>query len=75
MKCGRRATLCHQAILPHCLNDRFKTVPEGDATKRLFNPTSNLNSKETPIEGRKPVLIGGPAAGRFGRPRHASPRE
>jgi mono/diheme cytochrome c family protein len=63
-----RATLYYQSIPPYYLNDRF-TASNGDATRRLYYLTSNLNLSGTPMEHWKIAIasasanVGG-AAGR-----------
>jgi hypothetical protein len=63
-----RATLYYQSIPPYYLNDRF-TASTGEATRRLYYLTSNLNLSGTPMEHWKIVIasasadVGG-AAGR-----------
>lgn len=47
-----RAALYYQSIPPYYLQQRF-TTGKGEATKRLFYLTSNLNLKGTPFEGWK----------------------
>jgi hypothetical protein len=47
-----RATLYYQSIPPYFLNERF-TVGKGEATKRLYYLTSNLNLAGTPMENWK----------------------
>ena len=47
-----RATLYYQSIPPYYLRDRF-TASNGDATRRLYYLTSNLNLAGTPMENWK----------------------
>lgn len=47
-----RATLYYQIIPPYYLQQRF-SIGKGEATKRLFYLTSNLNLRGTPLEGWK----------------------
>ncbi|HEV7766546.1 MAG TPA: cytochrome P460 family protein [Thermoanaerobaculia bacterium] len=47
-----RATLYYQIIPPYYLQQRF-AGSNGAATKRLYYLTSNLNLKDTPLEGWK----------------------
>jgi len=42
----------YQSIPPYYLNDRF-TASTGDATRRLYYLTSNLNLSGTPMEDWK----------------------
>ena len=51
--CTVRATLYYQSIPPYYLDDRFRDVPGGAATKRLYYLTSNLNLAGTPVENWK----------------------
>ena len=50
-----RATLYYQSMPPYYLLNRFRTAPNGDATRRLYyltsNLTSNLNPAGTAVEG------------------------
>jgi mono/diheme cytochrome c family protein len=55
-----RATLYYQIIPPYYLQQRF-TGGKGEATKRLFYLTSNLNLKGTPLEGWKIRIAGATA--------------
>jgi hypothetical protein len=57
-----RATLYYQIIPPYYLNQRFNGG-KGDATKRLYYLTSNLNLRGTPLDGWK-IRIAGAVAGR-----------
>jgi hypothetical protein len=56
-----RATLYYQSIPPYYLNDRF-TASNGDATRRLYYFTSNLNLSETPMADWK-IAIASATAG------------
>jgi mono/diheme cytochrome c family protein len=56
-----RATLYYQIIPPYYLNQRFNGG-KGDATKRLYYLTSNLNLRGTPLDGWK-IRIAGATAG------------
>ena len=47
-----QARLYYQSIPPYYLNDRF-TASKGEATRRLYYLTSNLNLQATPMEGWK----------------------
>jgi hypothetical protein len=47
-----QARLFYQSIPPYYLNQRF-TASKGDATRRLYYLTSNVNLKSTPMEGWK----------------------
>jgi hypothetical protein len=47
-----RATLYYQSIPPYYLRERF-TASNGDATRRLYYLTSNLNLAGTPMENWK----------------------
>jgi len=47
-----QARLFYQSIPPYYLNQRF-TASKGDATRRLYYLTSNVNLKGTPMEGWK----------------------
>jgi hypothetical protein len=47
------ATLYYQSIPPYYLHDRFSQAPDAPATQRLYYLTSNLQTKETPIENWK----------------------
>ncbi|MBA3438832.1 MAG: hypothetical protein H0T92_03065, partial [Pyrinomonadaceae bacterium] len=69
-QCTVQATLYYQAIPPYYLDNRFRGVPEGAATKRLYYLTSNLDLAGTPIENwkLKVVSAGAPVQGRS-RPR------
>jgi hypothetical protein len=56
-QCEVRATLNYQSIPPYYLDQRFRAAPDGEATRRLYYLTSNLELKGTPIEGwRLPVV-------------------
>jgi mono/diheme cytochrome c family protein len=48
--CTVQVTLRYQAIPPSYLNARFSSAPTGDATRRLYYLTSNLNLEGTSIE-------------------------
>jgi hypothetical protein len=50
-----RASLYYQIIPPYFLNQRF-TIGKGEATRRLYYVTSNLNLDGTPMENWK-ILI------------------
>lgn len=52
-ECQVEATLYHQSIPPSYLNDRFRGAPNGEATRRLYYLTSNLNLTGTVIENWK----------------------
>ncbi|MEW6131383.1 MAG: cytochrome P460 family protein [Acidobacteriota bacterium] len=52
-----QATLYYQAIPPSYLNMRFKTVPNGLATRRLYFLTSNLQTTGTLIDDWKLRLV------------------
>jgi len=56
-KCSVHATLFYQAIPPSFLNDRFTAAPDGDATKRLYYLTSNLQLAGTSTESWKLPLV------------------
>jgi hypothetical protein len=59
-KCRVQATLYYQTIPPYYLNQRFTAAPNGDATKRLYYLTSNLNLSGTPVKDWKlPVVSTG----------------
>jgi hypothetical protein len=49
--CTVHATLRYQAIPPYYLNARFSSAPGGDATRRLYYLTSNLELAGTSTEG------------------------
>jgi mono/diheme cytochrome c family protein len=51
--CTVQATLYYQATPPSFLNDRFSTAPDGDATRRLYYLTSNLQLSGTSTENWK----------------------
>jgi hypothetical protein len=53
-----RATLYYQSIPPYYLAMRFKEVPEGPATQRLFYLTSNLNLSQSPAKDWKIRIAG-----------------
>lgn len=55
--CRVQATLYYQAIPPYYLNDRFRTAPDGEATRRLYYLTSNLKPQGTVIENWKLKLV------------------
>lgn len=62
-KCRVQATLHYQTIPPYYLSQRFTAAPNGDATKRLYYLTSNLNLTGTPVENWKlPIVSTGPVA-------------
>ena len=42
-RCRLKATLFYQSIPPYYLNQRFSTAPNGEATRRLYYLTSNLD--------------------------------
>jgi hypothetical protein len=50
LDCTVRATLRYQAIPPYYLNARFSSAPGGDATRRLYYLTSNLDLGGTSTE-------------------------
>jgi hypothetical protein len=52
-KLSVRATLSYQAIPPSYLEARFRTAPNGPATRRLMYLTSRLRTLGTAIEGWK----------------------
>lgn len=52
-----RATLYYQAIPPYFLNMRFKEVPNGPATKRLYYLASNLKTDGTAIQDWKLKIV------------------
>ncbi len=69
-KCRVQATLYYQTIPPYYLYQRFTAAPNGDATKRLYYLTSNLNLTGTPVENWKlPIVSTG-----FTTPVRALPR-
>jgi hypothetical protein len=53
-----RATLYYQSIPPYFLNMRFKEVPDGPATKRLYYLASNLKTDGTAIQDWKLMVTG-----------------
>ncbi len=55
-RCTVQATLYYQSIPPAFLNDRFSSAPDGDATRRLYYLTSNLQLGGTSTEGWKLLL-------------------
>ncbi|MGH9802244.1 MAG: hypothetical protein ACRD82_17920, partial [Blastocatellia bacterium] len=60
-KCRVQATLYYQTIPPYYLNQRFTAAPNGDATRRLYYLTSNLNLTQTPVKNWKlPIVSTGP---------------
>ena len=62
-KCRVQATLYYQTIPPYYLYQRFTAAPNGDATKRLYYLTSNLNLTGTPVENWKlPIVSTQPVA-------------
>ena len=62
-KCRVQATLYYQTIPPYYLNQRFTAAPNGDATRRLYYLTSNLNLSGTPVQNWKlPLVSTGPVA-------------
>lgn len=52
-----KVTMYNQSIPPFWLHERFKTAPEGLATKRLYYVTSRLNLKGTYMEDWKLPLV------------------
>jgi hypothetical protein len=56
-RCTVHATLYSQSIPPYYLDARFRSAPNGEATKRLHYLTSNLQLAETPIESWKLPLV------------------
>jgi cytochrome c553/cytochrome c551/c552 len=58
-----RATLYYQSIPPYYLRDRF-TASNGDATRRLYYLTSNLNLAGTPMENWKIAIASATANAR-----------
>ncbi len=56
-KCRVQATLYYQTIPPYYLYQRFTAAPNGDATKRLYYLTSNLNLTGTPVENWKLPIV------------------
>ena len=52
-----QATLFYQSIPPAYLNMRFQTAPNGEATRRLYFLTSNLQTAGTLIEDWKLRLV------------------
>lgn len=60
-KCRVQASLFYQTIPPYYLNQRFTAAPNGDATKRLYYLTSNLDLTKTPVKNWKlPIVSTGP---------------
>ena len=59
-KCTVKATLYYQSTPPYYLNDRFKAAPSGEATKRLYYLTSNLNLTGTAVENWKLKIVSTP---------------
>lgn len=55
-----QATLFYQSIPPAYLNMRFQTAPNGEATRRLYFLTSNLQTAGTLIEDWKLRLVSAP---------------
>lgn len=69
-KCRVQATLYYQTIPPYYLSQRFTAVPNGDATKRLYYLTSNLNLTGTPVQNWKlPIVSTGQVATQRPTPR------
>jgi hypothetical protein len=56
-KCKVQATLYYQTIPPYYLNQRFTAAPNGDATKRLYYLTSNLNLTGTSVQNWKLPIV------------------
>jgi mono/diheme cytochrome c family protein len=56
-KCTVQATLYYQSTPPYYLDNRFRTAPTGDATKRLYYLASNLNTTGTAIENWKLKIV------------------
>jgi Cytochrome P460 len=56
-KCRVQATLYYQTIPPYYLYQRFTAAPGGDATKRLYYLTSNLNLTGTPVKNWKLPIV------------------
>ncbi len=52
-----KVSMYYQSIPPYYLNQRFTTVPDGEATKRLYYLTSRLNLEETALEDWKLPLV------------------
>jgi mono/diheme cytochrome c family protein len=52
-----QATLYYQSIPPFYLNMRFRTAPQGEATKRLYFMASNLVTERTEIDGWRLRLV------------------
>ena len=52
-----RATLYSQSIPPSWLQQRFRTAPDGPATRRLYYLASRLNLDGTPMEDWKLKLV------------------
>ena len=51
-----RASLMYQSIPPYFLSQRFR-IGKGEATKRLYYITSNLNLEDTPMEDWKIRIV------------------
>jgi hypothetical protein len=56
-QCTVKATLYYQSTPPYYLSDRFRAVPDGEATKRLYYLTSNLNLTDRPTEKWKLKIV------------------
>jgi hypothetical protein len=52
-----KATMYYQSIPPYYLQQRFRTAPDGEATKRLYYMTSRLATEGTFIENWKLPLV------------------
>ncbi len=52
-----KATMYSQAIPPYWLHQRFTLAPDGEATKRLYYLTSNLNLENTAMKDWKLPLV------------------
>ena len=56
-KCRVQASLYYQTIPPYYLSQRFTAAPTGDATKRLYYLTSNLDLTKTPVQNWKLPIV------------------
>jgi len=66
-KCSVQATLYYQSMPPYYLAQRFAEAPSGEATRRLYYLTSNLNLKGT-TEANVSIQLNGNANVSIDRP-------
>ncbi len=61
-----KVSIYSQAIPPYWLHQRFSTVPDGVATRRLYYLTSHLNLEGTPLQDWKFLLTSATATASSG---------